>query len=54
MLRETAGHLVGLNLSIKYCFGIRGPGDVMFTASDIGWVVGHSYIIYVWYSYGIT
>ncbi len=27
-------------------FGIRGPGDVMFTASDIGWVVGHSYIVY--------
>lgn len=44
--RETAGHLVGLNLSIKYCYGIRGPGDVMFTASDIGWVVGHSYILY--------
>lgn len=46
MLRETAGHLVGLNLSIRYLFGIRGPGDVMFCASDIGWVVGHSYIIY--------
>jgi propionyl-CoA synthetase len=37
---------VGLNLSIKYLFGIRGPGDVIFTASDIGWVVGHSYIVY--------
>lgn len=40
------GHAVGLNLSIKYLFGIRGPGDVMFCASDIGWVVGHSYILY--------
>lgn len=37
---------MGLNLSIKYLFGIRGPGDVIFTASDIGWVVGHSYIVY--------
>ncbi|KAB8346174.1 hypothetical protein FH972_023220 [Carpinus fangiana] len=46
VLRETAGHLVGLNLSIKYIFNIRGPGDVMFCASDIGWVVGHSYILY--------
>lgn len=46
MLRETAGHLVGLNLSIRYLFGIRGPGDTFFCASDIGWVVGHSYILY--------
>ncbi|KAI9725405.1 MAG: hypothetical protein M1828_003255 [Chrysothrix sp. TS-e1954] len=46
VLRETAGHLVGLNFSMKYAFGIRSPGDVMFTASDIGWVVGHSYILY--------
>jgi propionyl-CoA synthetase len=37
---------VGLNLSISYLFGIHGPGDVMFCASDIGWVVGHSYILY--------
>lgn len=36
---------MGLNLSIRYLFGIR-PGDVMFCASDIGWVVGHSYILY--------
>ena len=46
MLREAGGHAVGLNTSIKYLFGIRGPGDVLFTASDIGWVVGHSYILY--------
>lgn len=46
VLREAGGHAVGLNLSIKYLFGIKGPGDVIFTASDIGWVVGHSYIIY--------
>ena len=33
-------------MTVRYLFGIRGPGDVLFTASDIGWVVGHSYIIY--------
>lgn len=46
VLREAGGHAVGLHLSAKYLFGIRGPGDVMFCASDIGWVVGHSYILY--------
>lgn len=45
VLREAGGHAVGLNLSIKYLFGIH-PRDVMFCASDIGWVVGHSYILY--------
>ena len=46
VLREAGGHAVGLNLSIRYLFGIHGPGDVIFCASDIGWVVGHSYILY--------
>ena len=46
VLREAGGHAVGLNLSVRYIFGIKGPGDVLFTASDIGWVVGHSYILY--------
>lgn len=46
VLREAGGHSVGLNLSVKYLFGIHGAGDVMFCASDIGWVVGHSYILY--------
>jgi propionyl-CoA synthetase len=46
VLREAGGHAVGLNLSMRYLFGIHGPGDVMFCASDIGWVVGHSYILY--------
>ncbi|KAL8772138.1 MAG: hypothetical protein Q9209_002573 [Squamulea sp. 1 TL-2023] len=45
VLRQAGGHAVGLNLSIRYLFGIRS-GDVMFCASDIGWVVGHSYILY--------
>lgn len=45
VLREAGGHAVGLHLSIRYLFGIH-PGEVMFCASDIGWVVGHSYILY--------
>ncbi|KAI8953460.1 AMP-binding enzyme [Xylaria longipes] len=46
VVRPAGGHAVGLHLSISYLFGVQGPGDVIFTASDIGWVVGHSYIIY--------
>lgn len=46
VLRDAGGHTVGLHLSISYLFDIHGPGDVICTASDIGWVVGHSYIIY--------
>lgn len=44
--RDAAGHAVGLHLSIRYLFNIHGPGDVICTASDIGWVVGHSYLVY--------
>ena len=46
VVREAGGHAVGLSLSIRYLFDIKGPGDVIFCASDIGWVVGHSYILY--------
>lgn len=46
VLRDASGHAVGLHLSISYLFGIHGPEYVIFCASDIGWVVGHSYIIY--------
>ena len=45
VLREAGGHAVGLNFSMRYLFGIH-PREVMFCASDIGWVVGHSYILY--------
>lgn len=45
VLREAGGHAVGLNTSMRYLFGVK-EGDVMFCASDIGWVVGHSYILY--------
>ncbi|MBF0588486.1 MAG: propionate--CoA ligase [Magnetococcales bacterium] len=43
--RDTGGHAVSMIASMKYIYGV-GAGDVMFSGSDIGWVVGHSYIVY--------
>ena len=43
--RDTGGYAVALAASMKYIYGGQ-PGETMFTTSDIGWVVGHSYIIY--------
>ena len=43
--RDTGGYAVALASSMKYIFCCK-PGDTLFTTSDIGWVVGHSYIIY--------
>jgi propionyl-CoA synthetase len=43
--RDTGGHAVALRASMEHVFDAR-PGETMFTASDIGWVVGHSYIVY--------
>ncbi len=51
--RDVGGHAVALATSIDYLFGGK-PGDVMFTASDIGWVVGHSYIVYAPLLAGMT
>jgi len=45
IVRDQGGHAVALAYSMKAIYDI-GPGDVMFTASDVGWVVGHSYIVY--------
>ncbi|KAI5287920.1 hypothetical protein KEM54_005625 [Ascosphaera aggregata] len=46
IVREAGGHAVGLTTNIRQLADVNGPGDVMFCSSDIGWVVGHSYIIY--------
>lgn len=43
--RDTGGYAVALATSMENIFCGK-PGDTMFTASDIGWVVGHSYIVY--------
>jgi acyl-coenzyme A synthetase/AMP-(fatty) acid ligase len=45
VVRDNGGHAVALNFSLRYIYGIQ-PGDVFWAASDIGWVVGHSYIVY--------
>lgn len=45
VVRDNGGHLVGLNWSMKNIYGMDA-GDVFWAASDIGWVVGHSYIVY--------
>jgi propionyl-CoA synthetase len=45
VVRDQGGHMVALNWSMRAIYGV-GPGDVFFAASDIGWVVGHSYIVY--------
>lgn len=51
--RDTGGHAVALTSSMKHVFA-SNPGETMFTASDIGWVVGHSYIVYAPLMYGMT
>jgi propionyl-CoA synthetase len=43
--RDTGGYAVALASSMRHIFCVA-PGETMFTTSDIGWVVGHSYIIY--------
>ena len=45
VLRPTAGHLVALSWTMKNIYNVD-PGDVFWAASDVGWVVGHSYICY--------
>jgi propionyl-CoA synthetase len=45
VLRDTGGYATALAWSMKNVYDV-GPGQTMFTASDVGWVVGHSYIVY--------
>jgi propionyl-CoA synthetase len=45
IVRDQGGHAVALAYSMRAIYDV-GPGEVMFTASDVGWVVGHSYITY--------
>lgn len=45
VVRDNGGHMVALQWSMPNIFGMA-PGEVFWTASDIGWVVGHSYIAY--------
>ncbi|MDX2224671.1 MAG: propionyl-CoA synthetase [Rhodospirillaceae bacterium] len=45
VVRDTAGHIVALKWSMANVYGAQ-PGETYWAASDIGWVVGHSYIVY--------
>lgn len=45
IVRDNGGHAVALNWTMKNIYGVE-PGEVYWAASDVGWVVGHSYIVY--------
>ena len=45
VVRDNGGHMAALLFTMDALYDVR-PGEVMFTASDVGWVVGHSYIVY--------
>ena len=45
VVRDSGGYAVALTWSMRNVYDI-GPGETIFTASDVGWVVGHSYIVY--------
>lgn len=53
VVRDNGGHLVALTWSMRYIYGMK-PGEVFWAASDVGWVVGHSYIVYAPLAYGCT
>ena len=53
ILRDIAGHIVGLKWTMKNIYDID-PTDVWWSASDIGWIVGHSYIVYAPLFHGCT
>jgi propionyl-CoA synthetase len=53
VVRHTAGHLVALNWTMKNIYNVE-PGEVYWAASDVGWVVGHSYICYAPLIHGNT
>ncbi len=53
VVRDNGGHAVALKWTMKNIYGVD-PGDVFWAASDIGWVVGHSYIVYAPLLHGNT
>ncbi len=53
VVRDNGGHAVALHWSMKHVYGMA-PGEVFWAASDVGWVVGHSYIVYAPLLYGCT
>lgn len=53
VVRPTGGHLVALNWTMKNIYNVE-PGETFWAASDVGWVVGHSYICYAPLIHGNT
>ena len=53
IVRDTGGHAVALKWSMKNIYDVE-PGEVYWAASDVGWVVGHSYIVYAPLLHGCT
>lgn len=53
IVRDNGGHAVAMNFSMRAIYDVQ-PGDVYWAASDVGWVVGHSYIVYAPLIYGCT
>jgi propionyl-CoA synthetase len=53
VVRDNGGHMVALKWSMKNLYGVE-PGEVYWAASDVGWVVGHSYIVYAPLFHGCT
>ena len=53
VVRDNGGHAVALKWCMRYIYNAQ-PGDVFWSASDIGWVVGHSFIVYGPLMYGCT
>jgi len=53
VVRDNGGHMVALKWSMQYLYGVE-PGETWWAASDIGWVVGHSYIVYAPLLHGCT
>ncbi len=53
VVRDNGGHMVALKWSMKNHYGVE-PGEVFWAASDVGWVVGHSYIVYAPLLHGCT
>src|SRR5439155_8391477 len=53
VVRDNGGHMVALKWSMKNLYGVN-PGEVFWAASDVGWVVGHSYIVYAPLLHGAT
>ena len=53
IVRDIGGHIVALKWTMKNIYNID-PDDVWWSASDIGWIVGHSYIVYAPLFHGCT